>query len=559
MRLLPLFILSHNKNNHLRMKNLLLFTLFYFFTTTSNALFAQAGTLDKTFGQEGFSQTISIVPDYSFPLKREVVGTDGKITTASDFTYSGSNDFFVKITRFNADGSLDETFGDNSDGVAIINIGFKEAHLFCITSQTDGKLLFSTITFQNVTDNAIMKITRLNSDGSRDDSFGDAGTATIEDGTVLACLDIHPLSDGRILLVGVTGDPIAQNLDGMVARLTPNGELDPTFGTEGFFKMESTTPSILPNEYLFDVAESPNGSLVVGGLFTNDFEEIFEGLVLRLTSNGELDLTFAQTGILSFEGNGSEPMVQTIGVEVQKDNKVLFLNVEDNGISIENTLSRLNADGSPDSTFGEDGSTNVNYNTEDENRATDFELLKDEQLIVSLQGLTADVNESYNAVARYSNKGILDPTFGEEGTSIMKLDTIENFGGQVLITPDNKIIAIIEAETLDTNNDYQILYRLLNNKTVDIQEVTMINNVQTTPNPATTSTTLTYHLEQAQKEVTIQLIDVQGKLIKTFAASESRPTGRNQEQLDLSSVANGLYFLKIQTSNAVSQVKVVKL
>jgi uncharacterized delta-60 repeat protein len=297
------------------------------------------------------------------------------------------------------------------------------------------------------------------------------------------------------LLVGVTGDPIAQNLDGMVARLTPNGELDPTFGTEGFFKMESTTPSILPNEYLFDVAESPNGSLVVGGLFTNDFEEIFEGLVLRLTSNGELDLTFAQTGILSFEGSGSEPMVQTIGVEVQKDNKVLFLNVEDNGISIENTLSRLNADGSPDSTFGEDGSTNVNYNTEDENRATDFELLKDEQLIVSLQGLTADVNESYNAVARYSNKGILDPTFGEEGTSIMKLDTIENFGGQVLITPDNKIIAIIEAETLDTNNDYQILYRLLNNKTVDIQEVTMINNVQTTPNPATTSTTLTYHLE----------------------------------------------------------------
>jgi hypothetical protein len=86
----------------------------------------------------------------------------------------------------------------------------------------------------------------------------------------------------------------------------------------------------------------------------------------------------------------------------------------------------------------------------------------------------------------------------------------------------------------------------------------MINKVQTTPNPATTSTTLTYHLEQAQKEVTIQLIDVQGKLIKTFAASESRPTGRNQEQLDLSSIANGLYFLKIQTSNAVSQVKVVK-
>jgi hypothetical protein len=60
MRLLPLFILSHNKNNHLRMKNLLLFTLFYFFTTTSNALFAQAGTLDKTFGQEGFAQTMII-------------------------------------------------------------------------------------------------------------------------------------------------------------------------------------------------------------------------------------------------------------------------------------------------------------------------------------------------------------------------------------------------------------------------------------------------------------------------------------------------------------------
>jgi hypothetical protein len=84
---------------------------------STNALAIQAGDLDPTFGTGGLSSLISPT-NYGYGTSDMAVQPDGKILTAGHEQFM-SGFTAIAVQRFNADGSLDLSFG-GGDGVASV-------------------------------------------------------------------------------------------------------------------------------------------------------------------------------------------------------------------------------------------------------------------------------------------------------------------------------------------------------------------------------------------------------------------------------------------------------
>jgi uncharacterized delta-60 repeat protein len=109
------------------------------------------GSLDTSFGiGTGFNGTV----------RSTSIQTDGKIIVAGGFTsFNGTTS--NRIARLNIDGSLDDTFNPGS--------GFNDA-ILATNIQPDGKIIAGGL-FTNFNGTGILRIARLNVDGSLDATF----------------------------------------------------------------------------------------------------------------------------------------------------------------------------------------------------------------------------------------------------------------------------------------------------------------------------------------------------------------------------------------------------
>jgi uncharacterized delta-60 repeat protein len=146
--------------------------------------------------------------------------------------------------------------------------------VYAILVLPDGKILVGG-DFDNIAGQNYPNLARLNSDGLLDTSF-----PAETDGSVYRLLD-QP--DGKILVGGSFG-----NLQGVarqgIGRLLTNGAVDPDFDAGPLPGSEDSA---------FSLAVQSDGKILYGNLAPN-------GELFRLTSNGQLDSSFAQTN--SFHG-----------------------------------------------------------------------------------------------------------------------------------------------------------------------------------------------------------------------------------------------------------------
>jgi uncharacterized delta-60 repeat protein len=160
------------------------------------------GSLDQTFNSgSGISGAINVI----------FVQPDGKILIGGDFSnYNGSQQ---DLARINADGSLDATFNP------VLTSSSGSNHVAAIAFQTDGKILisgfFSTVNGVNRTN-----LARLNADGSLDNSFnpilgGSAASLLVQ-------------ADGKIMIGGTFAGVNGVNRQNF-ARLNADASLDSSF------------------------------------------------------------------------------------------------------------------------------------------------------------------------------------------------------------------------------------------------------------------------------------------------------------------------------------------
>jgi len=202
-------------------------------------------------------------------------------------------------------------------------------------------------------------VVRLNVDGSIDSSFGNGGTVISAFSTTDSLEAVAIQTDGKIVAAGSAAATSGNNgTNVLLARYNINGGLDPTFGTNGAV-ITKLRPRI-PDFWYFsasaqDVALLADGKILIGAQTTT--AAFGRMALLRYNSDGTLDQTFGKRGVTVIEFPVQNPNggVTALALALQADGKaVLGGYVVDNSFS-NFALARVNADGSVDSTFGNNG------------------------------------------------------------------------------------------------------------------------------------------------------------------------------------------------------------
>jgi uncharacterized delta-60 repeat protein len=179
---------------------------------------------------------------------------DGSIVLAGTTDVNGSRDFAV--ARLKTDGTLDSQFGDGGKSIGGFGPGSRDSGN-AVALQPDGKILVAGSTDVNGDDDFAVERLSVPS-GNFDPSFGDGGKAVVNFrvGQSEAANEMALQPDGKIVLVGVSNHSIA------VARLLPDGKVDPSFGTNGRSIIDLPTDF----EAATSVAIQPEGGIVVGAV-----------------------------------------------------------------------------------------------------------------------------------------------------------------------------------------------------------------------------------------------------------------------------------------------------
>jgi uncharacterized delta-60 repeat protein len=190
------------------------------------ARYRRDGTLDASFGGDGKVQT-AFGARYS-SAEGIAIQADGKIILAGT---AGFDDTWFALARYRRDGTLDASFG--GDGTVRTRLDSPYASAHGIAIQADGKIVVAG----RSSDRARFALARYNLNGSLDASFGGDGTVTTRFRSQATAFDVDIDADGRILVAGVVCcgvEPPGTRF--ALARYTPDGDLDASFGGDGRVK-----------------------------------------------------------------------------------------------------------------------------------------------------------------------------------------------------------------------------------------------------------------------------------------------------------------------------------
>ncbi len=181
---------------------------------------------------------------------------------------------------------------------------------------------------------------------------------------------------------------------------------------------------------------------------------------------GNLDPTFSLDGMqFSSFGSGDD---QAQSIVVQPDGKILVAGYTSTNSNYSLAILRYKADGSLDSTFSTDGKVTTSFFTEDD-FGFDMALQSDGKIVVVGYTFHTSYNHDVFAIARYNTDGTLDNTFGNGGLATLSLGNIFQRAYGVAIQPDGKIVVVGTAQFNSSSADYQCLVGRFNtNGTLDL-------------------------------------------------------------------------------------------
>lgn len=258
-----------------------------------------SGPFDPTFGSGGVVTTdFNGGNDYGNAL---VLQPDARILVAGQVAASSGTQF--GLARYTLGGTLDQTFGSGGKSAAKVSGYAQAAALYANTGTgNDGKVVLAgwVQTSPKTTNGLAFELARYNANGSLDTSFGNKGTLTTGNGphTAQAVL-IQP--DGKIVAAGTATDPSvpgSNHFEFTLVRYNVNGTLDATFGSGG----KVTTQLGKDDSEILGATLQADGKIVVAG-YSRDSSGFIEFTLGRYNTNGTTDMAFGQNGFTFFSVN----------------------------------------------------------------------------------------------------------------------------------------------------------------------------------------------------------------------------------------------------------------
>ncbi len=386
----------------------------------SQKLNAQVGTLDPSFGDGGIEFLDPICEGYV-----STVLEDGKILTVGSYETTQ-----VSIWRFNADGTLDESFGVSGRVDYSFGKKFQVPHAMAL--QNDGKILV-TGEYYATSGGIQTGIMRCNSDGSLDSSFGNNGLDSVHINKWDYSYGIVVQKDGKIVVAGITTNTLGIAKASFLARFMPDGGLDNSFGVNG--NIVTNYSSLIS---IVTLAIKQNGKLLTGGDFnSNSDHPVYQ--VIQYNTNGNIDDAFGENGKAQFvfgQGQGGQWANKMNAMSIAPDDKIICIGSSGNPY-VNMAVCRFNADGTIDNEFGDNGGVITPYNNLHDVENISLAFQPDGKILTT--ALINIINTNPMILTRYENNGQLDVSFGENGFTSTEISYYPR-GNSIHVLPDSKIL-----------------------------------------------------------------------------------------------------------------------
>lgn len=246
------------------------------------------GSLDTSFN--GTGKVTTGVGTGTDIAKSVVVQSDGKIIIVGQ-AQDSKPEFNFALARYNAHGSLDDSFGTGGTVMTPISEGRDEG--FAVALQADGKILVTGYII-NSAGNYEFALARYNTNGSLDDSFGTGGSVTTAfQGGAGVSKSVVVQSNGKIVIGGHAFTDM--NADFAVARYDAEGKLDTTFGNGG----KVITPIGFSSDSGNSLALQLDGSIVLAGVSFNGLYNDFAVVVYEGDKVGPTSVIGTRNGVLT--------------------------------------------------------------------------------------------------------------------------------------------------------------------------------------------------------------------------------------------------------------------
>lgn len=190
--------------------------------------FSENGTLDASFGDVGAATIPVTETDNDFSAIS--VQSDGKIVAAGHIS-NGLSWFSLLVARFDQNGVLDPSYGTN--GIVNMNLGNVDDEFYDMVMLDNNETILTGFTVSQADLNYHLLLMKLDNSGYPKLGFGIDGYVVWGDVpyTFGDAMTMQP--DGKILVVGSTGELMPGNNDWAIWRFLPDGSLDNVFGTDG--------------------------------------------------------------------------------------------------------------------------------------------------------------------------------------------------------------------------------------------------------------------------------------------------------------------------------------
>jgi uncharacterized delta-60 repeat protein len=257
-------------------------------------------------------------------------------------------------------------------------------------------------------------------EGGLDPSFSSDGydtrLATGVSDTYDAAYSLEVQSDGKTVAAGATATD--DETFAVVRRYSSDGQLDPTFGTDGNGTTAINFSDVDMLSEFEGLALQDDGKIVAVGTVRMDNGaggSNNNALIARFTADGELDDSFSGDGfaILNTLGNGAATDDRFKDVQVISGDQILVVGVDGtNGV-----LMRFDDDGTVDTGFGTSGKAVVTGTAGGvRDQFNTLAVQSDGRIVVGGAAWAVSPTRSYMAVWRFLSFGILDTsTFATSG------------------------------------------------------------------------------------------------------------------------------------------------
>lgn len=473
-----------------------------------------AGQLDTTFADSGYVITNGTVElEHAQDL---LLLPDGRVVVSGTAIIFGNS---LGVARFMPDGQLDPTFGNA--GSCEVDAGGIE-HMEGSALLADGSLLFSGFTSTNAVPQVhAAALIKLDSSGTPDPGFANAGRYLLQfPNEQPAFTDVEVDTNGRSVACGTVSGEL------LLHRVFANGTADPSFGNAGSVRLQYNNTSTTAASLVLQ----PDGRIVTAGT-----------RIARFEVDGELDsLGFG------VDGWAALPMDLTSDVNfqdliLQPDGRILATGwtspPPDTLIVV-----RLLPDGTPDSSFAQDGSLKLPL--QDRSNGAALALQPDGMIVVT--GSTEDFGAQTIQVllARIDPFGVLDPLFGQNGIVLFSPNVPAphyELGTGVVIGSDGGITLC--ASYYGSPNRGFLVARFLGNDivtgaTLPVRPATD----KVWPVPA--EEVITVECSACAGQVAdIGLFDATGRLVRSQRAA--MPFAQPRSMMDVQGLPGGVYQLRV--------------